>query len=89
MRKDYFDQYKDISAIAAISQMTMDDQLTFQFTYNLNCLKPRCVFELQFERFNPHVNPLRKYEVAIDFLIGHDIKSMDVNMTNYRQIVNT
>ena len=27
--------------------------------------------------------------MVIDFLIGHGIKSMDVNMTYYRQIVNT
>ena len=89
MRREYFDQYNDITAIASIASMKMDDNLAFSFSYNLNCLSAGCFFEVNLERFTPKVNESFDYEIKIDFMIGHAIESMDVNMTFNRKIVNT
>ena len=89
MRKEYYDQYTDISAIASIASMKMDDNLAFQFLYSINCLSAQCFFEVNLERFTTKVNEFFDYEIKIDFMIAHEIKFMDVNMTYNRKIVDT
>ena len=89
MRKEYFDQYQDITAVAAIASMKMDDNLAFQFLYNINCLSAQCIFEVNLERFTTKVNEFFDYEIKIDFMVAHGIEFMDVNMTYNRKIVDT
>jgi hypothetical protein len=87
LTREQYEQQGDISVVAALSELNLDDQLTFQFTYHLNCLKTRCVFELQLERFTREVNPLRDYTLTIDFLVARGMRVLDVNMTYFKQTV--
>ena len=61
MRKEYYDQHADISALASIASMKMDDNLAFQFLYSINCLSAQCFLEVNLERFTTKVNEFFDY----------------------------
>lgn len=86
LSKEYFDLNEDIEAIATISHLKMDDQLSFSFKHEINCQVEECQFELNLERFSAEVNPLFNYELSIDFIIGHGIRAADLNMTYFKQV---
>lgn len=46
LTKEYFELNEDIEAIATISHLKMDDQLSFSFRHVINCQIEECQFEL-------------------------------------------
>lgn len=83
-RADY-EAHKDISTIAAITSLAMDERLNFYFNYSVSCPQEACFLDFSLVRYSETVSSDFTYRIVADYLVARGLKVKDLNMTSFQE----
>jgi hypothetical protein len=71
--------------VAAITSLSMDENLNFYFNYDIICPEEACLLNFTLVRYTKEVNTAFNYHVVVDYLVARGLKVRDLNMTSFQE----